>query len=363
MSENSLKEGQKQAAIASRQWKVMRRAVKEKKVTKDEQAISWYSTIFASMDEEHVTKLDNICNSWESGEPKERAVLCRNMQGIIFELRPHDSVILQGETIFDLGGSPDTGSILVFLEIFKLMKSKMEMEERGGYTEEDHDNWDLTVDSICNLISMGLPVGMGMFSYKVAKEGNEPRNRNSKIASYLQHLKVKDHRKWESHTAIIKEAVDKKVNDKKSDANAKAVARAYLGKLEFDSAKVTADDSMSDAGLFTGMANVDWLLLAAYHSRKAGYNHDESLSMLKGVAAFTLLCPLTKVRAASLRTEWPVFEAIAARFEKGKEIYMCPMALTPSRLVNCAAILYEAASDMCILRADWTHDELHCQAA
>lgn len=75
---------------------------------------------------------------------------------------------------------------------------------------------------------------------------------------------------------------------------------------------------------------------------------------MKGVAAFSLLCPMTKIRAEGLKTEWPAFQKVYERFEVGKDLCMCPLTLTPSRLVGCAATMLEAASDICILRGDWT---------
>lgn len=49
---------QEQAAIASGQWKVMRRTVKERKVKRDAQAGKWFRTIYSSMTEDIVEKLD-----------------------------------------------------------------------------------------------------------------------------------------------------------------------------------------------------------------------------------------------------------------------------------------------------------------
>lgn len=67
-----------------------------------------------------------------------------------------------------------------------------------------------------------------------------------------------------------------------------------ISEAEFDSSKVTeSDDDDDTTGLFTGMANVDWLLLSAYHLKRAGYKSKASVQLLKGVAAFSLLCPMT----------------------------------------------------------------------
>lgn len=97
-----------------------------------------------------------------------------------------------------------------------------------------------------------------------------------------------------------------------------------ISEAEFDSSKVTeSDDDDDTTGLFTGMANVDWLLLAAYHLKRAGYKSKASVQLLKGVAAFSLLCPMTKVKAEGLVKEWPVFRKIHDRFEVGKDLYMC----------------------------------------
>lgn len=129
--------------------------------------------------------------------------------------------------------------------------------------------------------------------------------------------------------------------------------------MQFDPTKVAESDNEEDnVGLFTGMANVDWILLAAYHMKHAGYDSKSSIQLMKGVAAFSLLCPMTKVRAEALKSEWPAFAKIHDRFEVGKDLYMCPLALTPSRLVNCAATMFEAASDICILRGKWTIMEI-----
>lgn len=117
--------------------------------------------------------------------------MCRELQTIIFSLRPTDSVVEQTEPSFKLGDTKSISSVISFLKIVALMKSKLDLEEREGYTQEDHNTWSLTVDSICSLIEMGLPAGMGMFSDKITKPGGkEPRNKNSKIASYFQHLKL-----------------------------------------------------------------------------------------------------------------------------------------------------------------------------
>lgn len=201
---------------------------------------------------------------------------------------------------------------------------------------------------------------MGIFSDKTPKGGKEARNRNSKIASYLQDLNIKKPEVWKEHTEKIITAVEEKKREPSGKTKvADEILDAYVTGMEFDQSKVSeSEEEGSDTGLFTGMANVDWLLLAAFHLKKADYVYDHAIRLLKGVAAFSLLCPLTRVRAESLRTEWAVFEGICRRFQKGKELYMCPLALTPSRLVNSAAVLFEAASDICILRSKWSLIEI-----
>lgn len=303
-------------------------------------------------------KLDNVSKRWEEGTGKERASYCRQMQEVIFHVRPKESVITQAEPRFFLGQEGKTSAVLSFLKVVRIMKGKLDLEEKEGYTQEDHDSWALTVDSICTLIEMGLPAGMEIFSDKMTKPGDKvPRNKNSKIASYLQHLKVKKQEIWEAHTKKIKTAVTKRRNKPRygDDEQRTIILDEYIKGMEFDQGKVSeSDDEGDSAGLFTGMANVDWLLLAAYHLKHAGYTCDGSIQLLKGVAAFSLLCPVTKVRAEALKTEWPAFAKIHERFQVGKDLYMCPLALTPSRLVNCAATMFEAASDICILRGEWT---------
>lgn len=321
-SEMKTKAEQEQAISASRQWKVMRKTVKGRKVSKDKTAEGWFRTIFATLSDDIMEKLDTIRAKWDGASPKDRASLCRELQLVIFEVRPDDSITKQRSAIFDLGKDTTHSSITSFLQIIKIMKDKMNSEEKGGYTQEDHESWELTIDSVCTLIKLGLPVGMGLYADKTAKLGKAPRNSNSKIASYMQHLKVKQNELWMTYTDKIKSAVaDKK---KGTDMGKTSILDEYVTGLEFDQAKVVeSGEEESTSGLFTGMANVDWLLLAAYHLKSAKYNCETSVKLLRGVAAFSLLSPLTKTRAQSLRKEWPIFIEISDRFEKGKELYMC----------------------------------------
>lgn len=97
------------------------------------------------------------------------------------------------------------------------------------------------------------------------------------------------------------------------------------------------------------MANVDWILLAVYHFKTAKFTYKETLQVLKGVAGLSMVSPLSKKRAADLHI-WAPFKRIATQ----NELYMCPMALTPARLVNCASLLNKAASDLYILRGNWS---------
>lgn len=80
--------------------------------------------------------------------------MCRKLQEIIFSVRPTDSVIEQGDANFFLGVDGKSGAMVSFLQIVGVMREKMDLEERGGYTQEDHDSWELTIDSICTLIKM-----------------------------------------------------------------------------------------------------------------------------------------------------------------------------------------------------------------
>lgn len=108
-------------------------------------------------------------------------------------------------------------------------------------------------------------------------------------------------------TAKIKAAI---VAKKKETGVSKpySILDAYVTGMEFDEAKVLeSSEEESTSGLFTGMSNVDWLLLAAYHLKSAKYSCENSVKLLRGVAAFSLLSPLTKTRAKSLRKEWPIF--------------------------------------------------------
>lgn len=132
----------------------------------------------------------------------------------------------------------------------------------------------------------------------------------------------------------------------------------YTEGIRFKTDLVTAGpDADSTEGLFTGMANVDWLLLAAFHFKSADFSYKQALQTLKGVAGFSMVSPITKKRAVGL-TSWEPFKKISEEFCVKGVIYMCPLALTPSRLVNCASLLNTAASDIYILRGNWTLIEI-----
>lgn len=99
--------------------------------------------------------------------------MCRERQTIIFSLRPTDSVVEQTEPSFKLGDTKSISSVISFLKIVALMKSKLDLEEREGYTQEDHDTWSLTVDSICSLIEMGLPAGTRSLNQAEKSQGTK----------------------------------------------------------------------------------------------------------------------------------------------------------------------------------------------
>lgn len=143
---------QEQAAVASRQWKVMRRTVKDNKVKRDTVAEKWFTTIYTALTDEMVGTLVSISTKWEEASGKERASLCRQLQETIFSVRPEESVIEQGDASFFLGSTESTSAMISFLQIVNIMRKKLDLEEKGGYTQENHDSWALTIDSICTLI-------------------------------------------------------------------------------------------------------------------------------------------------------------------------------------------------------------------
>lgn len=200
-------------------------------------------------------ELDGTRAKWEDARGKERTALCRELQVIIFDIRPKDSVL---DSEFSLGETRSVSSVIGFLKVVNIMKGKLDLEEREGYTQEDHESWLLTINSICTLIKMGLPVGMGLFSDKVTKPGaKEPRNRNSKISSYLQHLKVKRLDVYEDYTSRITSVVEERRgarDDGDSGSVREATLNEYIKGMEFDASKVTESDEDDDrAGLFTGI--------------------------------------------------------------------------------------------------------------
>lgn len=176
------------------------------------------------------------------------------------------------------------------------------------------------------------------------------RNRNSRIASFLQHSSLKNPQ--------LKAKLEKTLNDPFFTAlsinpKRKAEINGYRDGMVFDQDKVEKD-SESSIGVTTGMANVDWLLLAAFHIKKLGIKLNNALGLLKGVAAYSIRFALTKERVKNLRKVWVPMEDISKRFAENSTKHMCPLELTASRLVNCASLFYKGASDVYVVRMSLT---------
>lgn len=143
------------------------------------------------------------------------------------------------------------------------------------------------------------------------------------------------------------------LSEGETDTDREDTLNLYTEGIKFKTSLITGDsDGGNTEGLFTGMANVDWLLLAAYHFKVALVSHTNALQTMKGIAGFSMVSPITKKRAAGL-VSWEPFKKISSQFCSRGDLCMCPLALTPSRLVNCASLLFTAASDIYILRGEW----------
>lgn len=347
-------DNQKQAATASKQWRIMRAQVEKTNVVKkDNQSnLHCFKAVWDTLTDETMELLTKILEDWELADS---STLCRSLQSIITDIRPEDSCMAQKDGALTLGNTDvNTGFFMDFLEIVKVMKEKVNAQERGSYSSEDHQSWDLKIDSICLLIEMGLPALPDLFHVR----NEADKNKNSKISSYFEHLKVKDNVRYVSFKTKLDDAIKRsktsKLQDGTSEDGRLASLKIYEDGLTFrvDLLEQESGEGSTD-GLFTGMANVDWILLAVYHFKTAKFTYKETLQVLKGVAGLSMVSPLSKKRAADLHI-WAPFKRIATQFSTKNEFYMCPMALTPSRLVNCASLLNKAASDLYILRGNWS---------
>lgn len=96
------------------------------------------------------------------------------------------------------------------------------------------------------------------------------------------------------------------------------IADMYKENMLFDEAKV---DTSGESN--TGMANIDWFLLLAYHTvTKMAVN--DSISFAKWIAAYSRVKVLTKAKVALLRADWAPMETGAKRFQVESSLHMCP---------------------------------------
>lgn len=354
----------KQAVIASKQWKVMRQMVSKVKLATDEATTTrkWFNQIYDNLDSETLASLQGILDGWASAKTAARVTSCNIIMTLITNVRPEESIRDQASSEFNFGKLDENASVssmIMFSKVVSIMKHKLNSSAKESYKEEDHLTWELQIDSLCVLIESGMPQAMGIVSDK-KKVGNiEPRNKNSKLASYLQHLKIKNVDLYNKYTGKLEASIKRRRNSC-SDAEKRVserILKEYEAGMIFDQKKVTEEVNSSNSdGVYTGMANIDWLLLAAFHLKSAGYDLTTAKKILKGVAQYSMLCPITQAKSAELTEGWTPYKPISARMEKGdgKDMYMCPLALTPGRLVNCAATMFEAASDVYVLRGTFT---------
>lgn len=72
------------------------------------------------------------------------------------------------------------------------------------------------------------------------------------------------------------------------------------GAIVFREEKVKGEEVTSVKGLSSEMANIDHLMLLAYHSRKVDINLDRMDTLAQGVGRYPLVYPITKSRSAEL---------------------------------------------------------------
>lgn len=235
-----------------------------------------------------------------------------------------------------------------------IMRTKSDGEGTAGYTSNHYEICSMTIDAICIILKMGLP-SVGTFEDRKAKPGGKtPRNRNSALTSFVKHLSEKDTELYTELTTKLSDAI--LLFSKHPDCGDKA--DTYLQALTFDQGKVTEDADAELVGVFTGMANIDWLLLSTYNCKKAGMTVTHSLGLLKGIAGYSMVEAMTKSTVKKFVAEWGPMGVIGKRFSTKPEKYMCPLTLTPARLVNCAAMMFTATSDEYVLRTQLTLAEI-----
>lgn len=305
--------------------------------------------------------LDRICTGWETASTKERAVTCRAFQAIVKKVRPNEAISEMTTATLKVGhlADADMKNVQGFMLVVKKIREKMSQTEKEGFGPEDYICWGTRIEAICGLISMGIPTGLDLFSLRP----EAARNQNSKLSSYLEHLRVKQPDECTKMRNMLEDAISERRNQEQLDLgqtneSRNMVLKVFEDGMEFSDSRIigTGQDESTE-GLFTGMANVDWLLLAAYHFMRAGFKLEDAIKTMKGIAQFSLVSPITWKRVGGL-SAWEPFKTIAARCEKAASLYTCPMQLTPARLVNCSSLLFKGASDIYILRGEWTLMEI-----
>lgn len=265
------------------------------------------------------------------------------------EVRPRGSIVHQVDAgvVLQMSGK-DVHEMIDLVKVIAIMRNKSDGSGTSGYTSADYEKWFTTIRGVCKLMDMGLPC-IGTFEDRVAKPGAKtPRNRNPAITSFLQHLSEKHATQHAELMMELESAMEKLAKDKDYGS----LVDSYRRALVFSQEKVADDEDGDDVGVYTGMANVDWPLLGAYSCKKVKMSCVYAQRFMKGVAAYSMLKAMTKDTTAKLEAQWSPMGLIKTQFNKKPEKHMCPLDLTPSRLVNCAAMMFKATSDVYVLRTD-----------
>lgn len=136
-----------------------------------------------------------------------------------------------------------------------------------------------------------------------------------------------------------------------------ATVKGWIGpdsnsRLVFDQARVKIDgeDSEESSRVTSGMANIDWFLLLAYHLKKLAWEEKDIAKFVKTVGRCSCTWALSKAKVEFMVAKFAAMQMMSKRFTKDSGIHMCPLALTPHRLINCVSMMEESVSEVHLLR-------------
>lgn len=216
--------------------------------------------------------MDVIHDGWQAANGKARAAFCKILQSKVKNYRPENGFVQQLDQKAMMSISEENIAEMVDLvKVMTIMRTKNEEEGTSGYSSSDYERWTMTIDGVCAVMKIGM-TSVGIFDDRKRKDGGkEPRNRNSALTSIMKHLSEK-HKDLHKELSGKLEAAFKALEE---FDDYKGYAAEYRKALTFDQGKVSEDEDSENLGIYTGMANIDWLLLAAYNCKKVDMTVDE----------------------------------------------------------------------------------------